>query len=46
LFCVREVEQEGRDVVPRIARERRGQMQNTHAGSVSVTAGLSEHTRR
>jgi hypothetical protein len=38
LFCVGQVEKKGRDVVPRIARERRGQMKHAHARSVTVWA--------
>jgi hypothetical protein len=36
LFCVGEVKKEGRDVVPRITRERRGQMKHAHARSLTV----------
>lgn len=36
LFCVGKVKEKGRDVVPRITRERRGQMKHAHARSLTV----------
>lgn len=41
LFCVGEVKKEWRDVIPRITRERRGEVKHAHADSVTAWARLS-----